>query len=458
MMAIIQTINPATEKPFQCYTLLNKQQVNAKIMDAHQCYLDWRQTTLSDRCHLVRQVALKLRQNQAQYARLMANEMGKPVTQGGAEIEKCAWLCEHYAEYAPAYLAPEGIQTQAYLSEVVYQPLGVIFAIMPWNFPFWQVLRFAIPALLGGNTAILKHAPISFGSGHALEQLFLEAGFLQHAFQHVMVDNDGAASIIAHDAISGVTLTGSEQAGRAVAAQAGQYLKRVVLELGGNDPYVILADADLDNAADCIVKSRLNNSGQICIAAKRVIAVESVVDQLLEKIQRLMAAYQMGDPLDPQTLFGPLARGDLRDTLHAQVLLSVKKGAKLHLGGEIPSRAGYYYPPTLLTQVKPGMPAFDEELFGPVIALVSAKNEQDAIALANQSRFGLGGAVFTRNLARGEVIARQEIETGVCYVNNFVSSDPRLPFGGIKQSGFGRELAKEGIRSFMNTKTVVIAK
>lgn len=452
----IQTTNPATEETIQNYTLLNQKQITTLIDAAHVCYQRWRMTTLDTRRQHMLMLAKLLRQKQDEYAKLMACEMGKPITAGKAEIEKCAWVCEHYAEHAKAYLASHQIEADKKKSFVCYQPLGIVFAIMPWNFPFWQVFRFAAPTIMAGNAAILKHAPISTGTGNAIAELFLEAGFPKYLFQHFLLDNDMAAEVIAHEKIVAVTLTGSGRAGSVVAANAASHLKKAVLELGGNDPYVILSDADLDLAANCIVTSRLNNSGQVCIAAKRIIAVQDIREALTDKIFKLTNEYQLGDPLDPTTKLGPMARDDLRKMLQQQVLASVKKGAHVLLGGEIPKRKGYYYPPTILTNVCPGMPAFDEELFGPVIAMTNAKDESEAIALANQSQYGLGAAVFTRNLTRGEQIATHEIEVGSCFVNGFVASDPRLPFGGIKHSGFGRELSREGILEFVNTKTVVI--
>jgi len=454
---LIQTINPATEELLQSYKLLTNEQANTAINAAHTSYLAWRQTAFSQRSQCMLAIAALLREKQDDYALLMAREMGKPITAGKAEIEKCAWVCEHFAENAEAYLAPRSIKTEMEKSLVCYQPLGVVFAIMPWNFPFWQVFRFAAPTLMAGNAAILKHAPISTGTGQAIADLFLAAGFPANLFQHLPIDNAGAAAVIAHDKIVAVTLTGSERAGSTVAANATSHLKKVVLELGGNDPYLILADADLDLAARCVAASRLNNTGQVCIAAKRTIVVQNVLDEFINKIKIQAQTYKMGDPLDIATNFGPMARKDLRATLHQQVMESKQQGAKLILGGDIPDRQGYYYPVTILTDVRPGMPAFDEELFGPVIAIITADNEQHAIELANQSRYGLGAAVFTRDLVRGERIAMHEIECGACFVNAFVASDPRLPFGGIKRSGFGRELSREGIMEFVNTKTVAIS-
>lgn len=454
---MIQTINPATEALIESYTPLSKQESFTCIENAHDRYESWRNTSWDERRQGLLNLATCLRKDSERYAALMAREMGKPLKAGLSEIEKCAWVCEHYAEHGKKYLKTTYVDTDMKKSKVCYQPMGVVFAIMPWNFPFWQVFRYAAPTVLAGNTTILKHAPISTGTGETITQLFLDAGFPAHVFQHVVVDNDVAADMIAHDAVIGVTFTGSARAGSQIASIAGKHLKRVVLELGGSDPAVVLEDADITLAARVIVDSRLNNTGQVCIAAKRIIAVKSVMKPLLEAIHACLTHYSMGDPLEASTILGPMARADLRETLHEQVLLSVKKGANLLLGGIVPERKGYYYPPTLLINVKPGMPAFDEELFGPVIALIEAENEEDAIRLANQTQYGLGASVFTRDEVRGEAIATDSLEAGTCFVNGRVTSDPRLPFGGIKNSGFGRELAQEGMLAFVNMKTVAIA-
>lgn len=453
---MILTINPATESVLKEYTPLRQQQVEALIEAASLSFAAWRKTGFSQRAQLMLKMAKLLRKKKNEFAILMASEMGKPITAGRAEIEKCAWVCEHFAENAASYLQPRTIHTEMKKTYVSYQPLGIVFAIMPWNFPFWQVFRFAAPTLMAGNAAILKHAAISTGTGSAIAAAFLEAGFPEHLFQHFIVDNDMAAKIISHDKIVAISLTGSERAGSIVAANAGEHLKKCVLELGGSDPYLVLEDANLDLAADCIVSSRLNNCGQACIAAKRIIAVGAIHDELLDKIKKRLTDYQMGDPLQETTNLGPLARSDLREAIHRQVVESIKAGAKLQLGGAIPPGQGFYYPPTLLTSVCKGMPAFDEELFGPVIAITHSATEAEAIQLANHSQYGLAAAVFTEDLVRGEAIAREEIEAGTCFVNALVASDPRVPFGGIKHSGFGRELSHEGILEFVNVKTVAI--
>lgn len=452
----IQTINPVTGNVLHHYQLLNKAQVEHQIDNAYERFQSWRKTDVAKRRVFMLNLANCLRTKQDELAILMATEMGKPITAGIAEIQKCAWVCEHYAEHAASYLAPQLIKTDMKKSMICYQPLGIVFAVMPWNFPFWQVFRFAAPNIMAGNIGLLKHAAISTGTGNAIMALFQEAGFPEHVFQHIVIDTDMAAYVIAHERVAGVTLTGSERAGRIVASNAGSHLKKTVLELGGSDPYIVLADADLDLAAKNIVASRLNNSGQTCIAAKRTIVVREVAEQLIVKMIELASQYTMGDPLDPNTQLGPMARADLRDSLHQQVVDSLAAGATLRMGGVIPDKPGYYYPVTVLADAHSGMPAFDDELFGPVFVVITAGDEADAIRLANQTRFGLGAAVFTRDLKRGEYIATHEIEAGTCFVNSMVVSDPRLPFGGIKHSGYGRELSREGFLEFMNIKTVGI--
>ncbi len=456
MSDVIQTINPATGKVIKSYKALTKDEAVLGIEKAHKAYLSWRETTHKTRREGLLRLASCLKDKRETFARLMAMEMGKPLKSGLGEIDKCAWVCEHYAEHAEAYLRDELVQTDMKKTKVCHRPLGVVFGIMPWNFPFWQVFRYAVPTITAGNTTILKHAPISTGTGEAIVEVFREAGFPEHVFQHMVLTNEVADAIIAHDAIAGVTFTGSARGGAEVAASAGKHLKHVVLELGGSDPAVVLHDADVKLAAEAIVASRLSNTGQVCIAAKRVITDASMMEPLRKAITNCMANYPVGDPLAKGTVLGPMAREDLRDGLHKQVEASIKKGAILRMGGVIPEGAGFYYPPTMLTQVTPGMPAFDEELFGPVIAMIEATDEEDALRLANQTQYGLGASIFTRDEARGEALATDVLQAGTCFVNGKVTSDPRVPFGGIKNSGFGRELAREGILAFVNIKTVAI--
>jgi succinate-semialdehyde dehydrogenase/glutarate-semialdehyde dehydrogenase len=382
--------------------------------------------------------------------------MGKPVRDGRAEAEKCAWVCEYYAENAEAFLQPEVIPTDARKSFVTFQPVGVVLAVMPWNFPFWQVFRFAAPALMAGNTGVLKHASNVPGCALAIEEVFRRAGFPDHAFRTLLIGSKAVEAVIEHPLVRAVTLTGSTPAGKAVASKAGAMIKKTVLELGGSDAYVVLEDADLEATVATCVASRLINAGQSCIAAKRFVVVEAVRSRFEDAFVTRMRQATVGDPLDEATQVGPLARHDLRDDLHHQVQASLAQGATCLLGGMIPEGPGAYYPPTVLTQVSKGMPAYDEELFGPVAAILAVPDEQEAIRVANDSVFGLGAAVFTRDLAKGEHLAAHALEAGCCFVNALVKSDPRLPFGGIKESGYGRELSAYGIKEFVNIKTVFV--
>jgi succinate-semialdehyde dehydrogenase/glutarate-semialdehyde dehydrogenase len=451
----IQTINPATGAVIKTYSEMSEPEINKIIAATHHAFLQWRETGFSERAAKLNNVAKLLTDNKLAYANLITQEMGKPIKTAVSEIEKCALLCQHFAAHAADYLKPRVIQTEMSKSYVMYEPLGAIFAVMPWNFPFWQVFRFAAPALMAGNACVLKHAPTTTGCGLFIEQIFKQAGFPENLFRTIIIDVELADNIIAHPNIVGVTLTGSVRAGRSVAVEAASHLKKFVLELGGSDPYLILEDADLDLAAEQCVRARLANAGQVCIAAKRLIVVDAVRDAFEKKVIEKAQQYKVGDPLDESVTLGPLARADLRDTVHEQVQQSIAKGAELVMGGRLIEGSGFYYPVTVLKNVMPGMPAYDAEIFGPVIAFIAAKNEQAAITIANDSPYGLGAAVFTKDLQRGEKIARQ-LEAGTCCVNTLVASDPRLPFGGIKSSGFGRELAAEGIREFTNVKTICV--
>lgn len=452
----ITTINPTTDEIIKNYPEMSETEIKDIIEKTQTAFLKWREFDFKQRAVPMRKLAEIFRLRKNDYAILMAQEMGKPVSQGKEEIEKCAATCEYYADHAENYLKPQRIQTEMSKNTVIFQPLGIVFAIMPWNFPFWQVLRFAAPTLMAGNAALLKHAPISTGTALAIEQLFFDAGFPQDLFRALIIREEKAADVIAHQHVIAVTLTGSPKAGKAVATAAASHLKPSVLELGGNDPYLILEDADLELAADACIFSRMKNAGQVCIAAKRLIVHKIIHEKFLKIILEKLSHYKMGNPLDEKTHFGPLARKDLRDNVHQQVQDSIKKGAQLILGGTLPSEKGFYYPPTVLINVKKGMPAYVEELFGPVIAIIKANDEEEAIAIANDSIYGLSAAVFTKDIQRGEKIAAEKIQVGTCAVNTWVASDWRLPFGGIKHSGYGRELAAEGIRSFTNVKTINI--
>ncbi len=454
---MLQSINPATGEVLKRFDK-HTNEGTAKIINAvDKSGQHWRNTSFLFRSQLMQNVSSLLRTKKKELAKLMAMEMGKVVSEGIAEIEKCAWVCEYYASNAENFLESEPIQTEARKAYVAYRPLGTILAVMPWNFPFWQVFRFAAPTLMAGNTAVLKHASNVPGCALAIEELFREAGFPENVFRTLLIGSDQVERVIQHPAIKAVSLTGSTPAGRSVAALAGATLKKCVLELGGSDPYLILEDANIEDAAKKCAAARLLNAGQSCIGAKRFIVDEKVYGHFLELFTNEMAAAQFGDPSDETSDLGPMARNDLRDELHQQVLDSVAKGAEIIIGGEIPNRKGAYYPPTILEKVKPGMPAYDEELFGPVASVIQVKNLKEAISVANDTEFGLGAAVFTSDEKQGEIIAQMQLDAGACFVNDFVKSDPRLPFGGIKTSGFGRELSEAGIKEFMNAKTVVVS-
>lgn len=453
---MIKSINPANLEVLQTYEIMQSPEVNKIIKQTNDEFESWRETSFKQRAMLMKNAAGVLRNKKDEFARLMTLEMGKPIVQAKAEVEKCAWVCEYYSENAKKFLSDEIIETDAAKSFVTFQPLGIVLAIMPWNFPFWQVFRFAAPGLMAGNAGILKHASNVSGCALAIESVFREAGFPKDLFRTIIVPSSQMEEVITNDNIKAVTLTGSVPAGKSVAKIAGSVLKKTVMELGGSDPYVILEDADLEMSADTCATARLINAGQSCIAAKRFIIVEKVFDEFEKLFVEKMKSKKMGDPFNKVNDIGPQASVALRDELHQQVEKSIMLGAKLMLGGKIPEQAGAWYPPTVLSKVKKGMPAFDEELFGPVAALIKAKDENKAIQMANDSIFGLGAAVFTNDVERGEKIAKEKLHAGCCFVNAFVKSDPRLPFGGIKESGYGRELSSFGIREFVNIKTVYL--
>ncbi len=451
----IQSVNPATGEVLETLEETSPQQIDRILADAHAAFTEWRGRPFAHRATLMRAAGHELRAHKAKYALTMTREMGKPIAQSEAEVEKCATTCDYYAEHAQAFLAEQPRETDASRSYVRFDPLGVVLAVMPWNFPFWQVFRFAAPTLMAGNAGILKHASNVPRCALEIEEVFRRAGFPDGLFRTVLAPSGAMKGVIADPRIVAATLTGSERAGSAVAEQAGRALKKTVLELGGSDPFIVLADADVEGAARAAADARLINSGQSCIAAKRFIVVEAVADRFVERFKSELASRRMGDPMDRETHVGPQARVDLRDELHHQVEESVKRGARPLLGGEIPAGRGAFYPPTLLVAVDKGMPAFDEETFGPVAAVIRAKDEADAIRLANDSSYGLGAALWTRNRDRAERLAAQ-IEAGAVFVNGVVKSDPRLPFGGVKRSGYGRELSEYGIREFVNVKSVWI--
>ncbi|MEQ8523225.1 NAD-dependent succinate-semialdehyde dehydrogenase [Gracilimonas sp.] len=452
----MKTINPATGKVIKDYKEMSFDEVDTIIKKANVVQSDWKLKSFEERASYLNKIAEILKTRKEELGRLMAEEMGKPLNQGIGEAEKCAWVCEYYAEHAEAFLANDAVKTGASKSYVTFNALGVVLAIMPWNFPFWQLFRFAAPALMAGNGAILKHSENTTGCALKIEEIIHEAGVPKDLFRSIIRDKSGMKKVIQHEGIAAVTLTGSTRAGKAVAAQAGEMLKKTVLELGGSDPSIILKDADIEASAESCVNSRLLNSGQSCIAAKRFVVVEEVYDEFLDEFTRLMENRKVGDPFDEHTDVGPQARVDLRDQLHKQVQESVKHGARLVLGGEKPEGEGAFYPVSILTNVKPGMPAYSEELFGPVASIIKVKDEEEAIRVANDTNYGLGASVYSQDVDRAEEIAAAKLEAGCCFVNDFVKSDPRLPFGGIKNSGYGRELGLYGIREFVNTKTVYV--
>jgi succinate-semialdehyde dehydrogenase / glutarate-semialdehyde dehydrogenase len=452
----IQSINPATGEVLENFEEMSTSEIDGILEAAETTFREWRKRPFADRTKRMREAARILRDRKEKYARTMSLEMGKPIVQGEAEAEKCAWACDYYAEHAEAFLAEQPRETDASRSYIRFEPLGPVLAIMPWNFPFWQVFRFAAPALMAGNAGILKHASNVPRCALQIEEIFREAGFPENLFRTVLVGSGKVAGIIADPRIRAATLTGSESAGSKVAEQAGREIKKTVLELGGSDPFIVLEDADVQKAAKTAADARLINSGESCIAAKRFIVVEKVSGAFLETFVSEMRSRKMGDPLNRQTQVGPQARDDLRASLHHQVDESVKRGAKLLLGGRIPEGRGAFYPPTVLDGVQRGMPAFDEETFGPVAAVIRAQDEADAIRLANDSPFGLGASLWTHDRQRAERVVG-EIEAGCVFVNELVKSDPRLPFGGVKRSGYGRELSEYGIREFVNIKSVWMA-
>ncbi|MGD8311944.1 MAG: NAD-dependent succinate-semialdehyde dehydrogenase [Gammaproteobacteria bacterium] len=450
-----ESVNPADGKPFEVVDAFTAMDLEAALQAAAQAAPAWRERGFAERCTLLRQAASVLRGRAEDLARLMTLEMGKPIGEARAEVEKCAWVCEYYAGEGPAFLADEEIASDAGRSLVSYQPLGTVLAIMPWNFPFWQVFRFAAPALVAGNTALLKHASNVPRCALEIESVFAEAGFPAGVFRTLMIQSSRVAAVIEDPRVHAVTLTGSEPAGRQVAATAGAVVKKTVLELGGSDPFIVLEDADLELAVEQAVASRFLNTGQSCIAAKRFIVVEAVAEDFVGRFRGAVESLTPGDPLDEDCRLGPMARVDLRDELHRQVVDSIARGAVAVTGCNPESGPGAFYQPSILDHVKPGTRAYHEELFGPVASVIRAADEDDAVRIANDSDFGLGGSVWTGDNARGERIARR-LECGCAFVNGLVKSDPRLPFGGIKHSGYGRELSRLGIREFVNAKTIWI--
>jgi succinate-semialdehyde dehydrogenase / glutarate-semialdehyde dehydrogenase len=451
----ITSLNPATEEVLATFDPFTPDEVEEAVAEAQEAFLEWRERAIAEREPFMRKLAALLRERADRYGRLITIEMGKPIGEAKAEIEKCAWACDHFAENAKRYLADERIPSNARQSLVAFEPLGVVLAVMPWNFPFWQVVRFGAPALMAGNAAVLKHASNVPQCALAIEEAVRDAGFPEGLLRTVLVSGGAIEPLILDDRIRAVTLTGSSDTGSRIAELAGRALKKAVLELGGSDPFIVLADADLDAAATTGARARNQNAGQSCIAAKRFIAERAVAEDFERRFAKAVEDLVVGDPLDPKTQVGPLARRDLLEAVERQVDASVRMGARILTGGERLSGKGFFYRPTVLTDVTPNMPVFSEETFGPVAAVIRVRDADEAVRTANESAYGLGASLWTRDVARGDRLARK-IESGSVFINGMVASDPRLPFGGIKRSGYGRELSAFGIREFTNIQTIWI--
>ena len=456
-MSDLKSINPVTNDVVGVYPQLTDHEINEVIFDVEKEFDSWRKTPIKDRCQYFKYLAEAIQIRKDEFACLMALEMGKPLSQGIGEIEKCAWVCDYYAENGEDFLKNKLIDTEASESYISFQPLGIILGVMPWNFPFWQVFRFAVPTMIAGNVVLLKHSSNVQGCADAIEGLFLEVGIPLNAFKNLTIDSSKVGKIIENPNVKAISLTGSTSAGKSVAKKAGSVLKKTVLELGGSDAYLVLKDADLDLAIDACSSGRLLNSGQSCISAKRFIIDQTIKSEFEKNIIKKMKKQNVGDPFLKDSTVGPMVDISSRDNLIKQVSNSIKKGAKLIYESSIPeNKESAYHPIMILTDVKPGMPVFDEEIFGPVLCIISAKDELHAISLANQTSFGLGSAVFTSDVEKGKKIANFELDVGAGFVNDFVRSDPRLPFGGVKESGYGNELSSYGILEFVNIKTVYI--
>lgn len=450
---MVTSRNPYNGKDLFTFHELSENELQSRMELAQHAFGPWKAQSVEHRCLLLKQAGMVLRSRKGELAQTMTLEMGKPITQALAEIDKCAWLCDYYAQEAPAQLQDERFMTDAAESYVRFDPLGVVLGVMPWNYPFWQVFRFAAPALTAGNTALLKHASNVWKCGELLEAVFLEAGYPKGVFQFLPIGSNLVGQVLDHPAVQGVSLTGSTPAGAAVASRAGSLIKKSVLELGGSNALVVFEDAALEKSVDTCIMARFQNTGQSCIAGKRLLLHESIADDFVALLREKVVALPSGDPIDPATVIGVLAREDLASDLELQMNQSLAQGARLLCGG---TRKGAYFEPTVLTGVRPGMPVFDDETFGPLLAVTTFKTEEEAVALVNQSVFGLGVSLFTASAERARRLVPQ-LEEGAVFVNELVKSDPRLPFGGVKISGYGRELSRDGIREFVNKKTVYLA-
>ncbi|WP_423820595.1 NAD-dependent succinate-semialdehyde dehydrogenase [Salinisphaera sp. SPP-AMP-43] len=453
----VKSINPATGRTIREFDTITDDQLQQKIEQTHEAFLDWKQRSIEERGALVRKVGELLVSHQDRLSRLITEEMGKPIAEAPGELQLCKGICDYSADHAADVLADEQRDLPGGRAVVTHQPVGVIFGIQPWNFPFYQVIRYTIANLMAGNTVLLKHSPNVWGCAEALEGIFREAGLPENVFNVLYIQDEQASQVTAHRLVRGVTFTGSAATGRKVAADASQHLKKSVLELGSNDAFLVLEDADIDRAVNACVTGRINNNGQTCVAAKRFVVVDAVYEKFRDAYIEKMKQVEFGDPSDENTQLGPLAREDLRDTLHEQVKTSIDKGATCAIGGEVPDVEGFFYPVTVLENVKPGMPAYDGELFGPVASLIRAKDEADAIRIANDSVYGLGGGIFSKDEKRAERLARDHFDTGMVSINGYYIAQPNLPFGGVKDSGYGREHGGFGMREFVNSKSLMIA-
>ncbi|MCB0406846.1 MAG: NAD-dependent succinate-semialdehyde dehydrogenase [Bdellovibrionales bacterium] len=453
----MKTINPTTEKVLASYQFLSNKEFDEKLTKSQKVFKEWSEKSIKERVSYLTPLKKALEKFREEAAKSITQEMGKPIIQAHAEIKKCGLLCDYLAENAEKYLSPISIKSNFSRSSIVYSPKGIVFGIMPWNFPFWQAFRFAVPAMMAGNSILLKHAPNTFGTSEWIETCFTKAGLPKHIYQNLMISEKSAERVIASPLVQGVSFTGSTRGGRQVASLAGQYMKKGVFELGGSDAYVIMEDADLENAAEKLVTSRMLNNGQSCVAAKRMIVLKSIKKDFIDLVIEKMKTYSIGDPLVTSTSLGPLAREDLKIGLENQVKKSLRKGAKVLFSGTVSkNQEGFYYPATVLGAVQPGQPAYDEELFGPVLSIIEAKNEKAAFAIANDSMYGLGSGIFSRDTQKAWDLGAKYLNSGMVFINDFVKSTPELPFGGEKQSGVGRELGSFGLHEFANIKTVVL--
>ncbi len=456
MSNTVDTINPATEQVINSYTLLSQAQAEQVIEKSHETYLTWRLTSFTERAQHLNKLASLFESQKEALAKLMTEEMGKVYEQGFQEVQLCADICRYTAEHGADMLSDEERDMQGGRAIISYRPTGVLLGIQPWNFPLYQVIRYSAANIMAGNTTVLKHAGNVFGMAEKIETLFLQAGFPEHCFSNLLVDGKTASALISHSAISGVTFTGSDGTGKKVAEQAAKHVKKTVLELGSNDAFVVLDDADLALAVKACLQGRIINNGQTCVAAKRFVVVDSLYNDFKEALSQQFKAIKMGDPMDEDTELGPMAREDLRDKIHQQVQDSVNAGAKVIVGGEIPQQTGYYYPPTVLENLTPGMPAYGDELFGPVASLIKAQDNDDAMRIANDSRYGLGGGIFSKDEKKAIELAKKYFDTGMININGYGLAQPNLPFGGVKDSGYGREHGGFGIREFVNVKSIMI--